>query len=73
MDTGIPVRDPVELPRLLSVRELAAYLSVPPSTVYLWRSEGRGPKGFRVGKQVRYRAVDVEEWLREQAARAGVT
>jgi excisionase family DNA binding protein len=70
MALDTPVRDTAELPRLLSVRELAAYLDVPPSTVYLWRSEGRGPKGFRVGKQVRFRASEVEAWLEEQAARA---
>jgi excisionase family DNA binding protein len=65
MVTDIPHQD-LELPSLLSVRQLAAYLDVPVSTVYLWRTQGRGPRGFRVGKQVRYRAEDVLAWIEEQ-------
>ena len=61
------------LPELLTLRELSAYLQVPPSTVYLWRTQGRGPAGFLVGKQLRFRRSDVAEWLAEQAARAGVS
>ena len=56
-----------DLPELLSVRELASYLGVPVSTLYLWRSRGRGPGGFRMGKQLRYRATDVGAWLEQQA------
>ncbi len=61
------------LPELLSLRELAAYLGVPPSSVYYWRTQGKGPPGFQVGKQLRFRAADVDAWLQEQAARAGVS
>ena len=70
MATHIPVRDRAELPKLLSIRDLAAYLGVPVSTVYLWRSQGRGPQGIKVGKQVRYRAEDVLAWLDRQAGAA---
>jgi excisionase family DNA binding protein len=62
MATSIPSKD-AALPGLLSVRQLADYLAVPVSTVYQWRTQGRGPSGFRVGKQVRYRTSDVVEWL----------
>jgi excisionase family DNA binding protein len=64
----IQLKDRAGLPALLSVRQLADYLGVPVSTVYLWRTQGRGPCGFRVGKQVRYRAEDVARWLDEQAS-----
>ncbi len=67
MATETPVRDSVPLPQLLSVPQLSEYLGVPVSTIYLWRSERRGPAGFKVGKQVRYRAADVVSWLGEQA------
>jgi excisionase family DNA binding protein len=60
------------LPELLSLRDLAAYLGVPPSSVYFWRSQGKGPRGFLVGKQLRFRVADVDAWLQEQAARADV-
>jgi excisionase family DNA binding protein len=52
---------------LLSVPELAEYLGVPVSTLYLWRTQGVGATGFRVGKQLRYRVDDVVAWLKRQA------
>jgi len=55
--------------RLLSVEELAALLVVPPKTVLTWRSQGRGPRGCKVGRYVRFRVQDVERWLEEQADR----
>lgn len=59
-----------ELPELLSTSELAQYLDVPLSTIYLWRNRGEGPPGFKVGKQVRYRVSDVVAWLDERRANA---
>lgn len=53
--------------QLLSIRELASRLNVPLSTVYGWRYKGSGPRGFRVGRHVRFRWSDVEKWLEEHA------
>lgn len=55
------------LPSLLSLKQLADYLGVPPTNIYYWRSRGQGPPGFFVGKQLRFRVSDVEAWLEEQA------
>jgi len=52
--------------RLLSPSQLAAYLKVPLTTLYSWRYSGDGPPGFRVGKHVRYRWTDVQEWVQGQ-------
>jgi len=52
--------------QLLSPRQLADYLNVPLSTLYAWRYHGDGPPGFRVGKHVRYRWTDVQEWVQDQ-------
>lgn len=52
------------LDRLLSARELAAYLGVPVTTLYAWRYRGEGPPGFRVGRHLRYRWSDVDLWIR---------
>ena len=60
-----------QLPELLSLRQLAEYLGVPPSSVYYWRTQGKGPPGFQVGKALRFRVDDVDAWLQEQAARSG--
>lgn len=49
--------------KMLSVRELAELLQVPAATIYRWRSRGEGPRGYRIGKHVRFRRVDVEAWL----------
>jgi len=43
------------LDRALSLSELAARLGVKPQAIYDLRSEGRGPKGFRIGAQLRFR------------------
>jgi excisionase family DNA binding protein len=59
-----------ERPRLLSIRELASYLNVPVQTLYVWRYNGDGPRGIKVGRHVRYRPEDVEEWLEERTAKA---
>lgn len=52
--------------QLLTLDQLADYLQVPARTVYAWNTKGVGPKRIRVGREVRYRASDVEAWLKQQ-------
>lgn len=52
--------------RLVDVRELSDYLGVPVATLYQWRHRREGPPGFRVGKHLRYRWTDIEEWIEQQ-------
>ena len=54
------------LDRLLTVEELANYLGVPIATLYQWRHRREGPPGFRVGRYIRYRRNDVEQWIRDR-------
>ena len=54
------------LGQLLSVHELADYLSIPVATLYTWRYRNEGPPGFRVGRHLRYRRDDVEDWIHQQ-------
>ena len=49
--------------RLLTVAELADYLGVPVATLYQWRYRGEGPPGFRVGRHLRYRWSDIQQWI----------
>lgn len=56
-----------ELEQLLTLEETATYLRISPSTLYTMRHEGRGPRGFKVGGQVRYRLSDVLDWLEAHA------
>lgn len=53
---------------LLSTAEAAHYLGVHPTTLATWRTEGRGPRYFKVGaRKVRYRTDDIESWLEDNA------
>lgn len=53
---------PTELDHLWSVADVAAFLGVPKKTIYSWRTAGKGPKGFRVGKHLRWHPSTVFEW-----------
>ncbi len=55
----------------MSVQELAAYLDIPMKTIYAWRYHGEGPRGFRIGRHVRFRWHDVEAWLADRIAAEG--
>src|SRR5262245_65909184 len=59
------------LPRLLTIDELATHLQIPRSTIYVWRTQGLGPAGIRIGRHLRWRQEDVELWLEERKQRAG--
>lgn len=52
--------------QLLTVQELADYLGVPVATIYAWRYRHQGPPGFRVGRHVRFRWRDVQQWITQQ-------
>ncbi len=47
----------------MTLPELAAYLSVSTQALYDLRSQGRGPRGFRVGRQLRFRDSEIQAWL----------
>lgn len=51
---------------LMTLDEVAAELRVSRKTLLNWRPLGLGPRGFRVGKAVRYRRAEVARWLDEQ-------
>lgn len=47
----------------MTLTELADYLSVSNQALYDLRSRGRGPRGFRVGRELRFRLSEIEAWL----------
>lgn len=55
---AVPGLEPV-----LTTSELAAHLGVPVQTIHDLRHSGRGPTGFRVGREMRYRLSEVHAWL----------
>jgi predicted DNA-binding transcriptional regulator AlpA len=58
----VRARDEIRLPS-----EVADRIRVTVSTLETWRSEGRGPAWFRIGKKnVGYLDSAVESWIAEQ-------
>ena len=58
IEHDIPGLDPV-----ITTSELAGHLGVPVQTIHDLRHAGRGPRGFRVGRELRYRLPEVRDWL----------
>jgi len=52
-------------PTMFTVAETAEYLGLAQSTLNKWRCIGGGPKYLKMGKAVRYRLSDIQEWLEE--------
>jgi len=57
--------------RHLTTEELAERLGggISVRTIERWRTTGYGPRPIRVGRQVRYRLKDIEDWEESQLVR----
>lgn len=61
-------------PCLLDDKQAAEYLTVSPGTLSVWRSTGRYSLPFvKVGRMVRYRLSDLDEWLAARSRETGST
>ncbi|MEU6588486.1 helix-turn-helix domain-containing protein [Streptomyces sp. NPDC046881] len=49
--------------RYLTPADVAELLGVPVETLYQWRRKRTGPRGFRVGRHLRYDPSDVRAWV----------
>ncbi len=47
--------------------ELCDWLGIDVTALYWLRSTGQGPRGHKIGKETKYRARDVEQWLATRA------
>jgi PTS system nitrogen regulatory IIA component len=47
---------------LMSVREIAEYLNVNISSIYMWSQKGQIP-AIKMGTMWRYRRSEIEDWL----------
>ena len=65
LHTGLPHADD----ELMSIAEVAELVRVPEGTVRYWRHLGQGPRGFRIGRSVRFWRTEVVRWLDEQSRR----
>ncbi|MFG2723636.1 helix-turn-helix transcriptional regulator [Streptomyces canus] len=49
----------------LTPEDLVTLLRLPSvETVYQWRRKGIGPRGFRVGRYLRFDPEDVQTWVK---------
>ena len=53
------------LPELATIEEAAAWLRTPVSTLYNWRSRGRGPKAVKIGRNLAYPRTNLVQFVRE--------
>jgi predicted DNA-binding transcriptional regulator AlpA len=54
-------------PRPLATREeVAGYLGITTKALDQWRRQGKGPKAYSIGRAVRYRWDEVEQWVVDQ-------
>ena len=54
-------------PKVLTARETASFLGLAESTLAKWRCTGDGPQYLKLGKSVKYRLIDLNAWLEDQA------
>ena len=66
--TGHPIPSGQDslIPDMVTTKELAELIGVPVATLNNWRSIGRGPRSFRLGRAVKYLVADVAAWIEQQ-------
>jgi len=47
----------------LDTKDAADYLDLKPATLEAWRCRGGGPRFVKLGRSVRYRRADLNEWI----------
>ena len=60
---------PERFEAFLTVEDVAAMLRMPVASLRYWRVLGAGPRGFLVGRRLRYELPDVLAWIEEQRDR----
>ncbi|MFN0263968.1 helix-turn-helix transcriptional regulator [Tepidamorphus sp. 3E244] len=48
--------------------QVAELLGLPVRTLQSWRLRGGGPEFYKIGRSVRYKRADLEEWLASRKA-----
>jgi len=54
---------------IMTIEEVAAYLKIPKSTVYILAQEGKIPCQ-KVGRQWRFRHETIDQWLDEKSLKS---
>jgi predicted DNA-binding transcriptional regulator AlpA len=56
--------------KLLTLDEVAEFFRIPPATLYSQRYRGVNPGalGIRIGRHLRFRSQDIDQWLVERSS-----
>ena len=49
--------------QFLTTKRAAEYLGLRPNTLEAWRCRGGGPRYVKLGRAVRYRVTDLNDWI----------
>lgn len=62
--------EPVTIPQLLTVDEVATILRVKPGAIYMQRHRGEAPGslGIRIGRRILFRPGDLDQFLTSESA-----
>jgi excisionase family DNA binding protein len=52
----------------LTTEEVAELCHTSPGTVHYWRSMGKGPKAYKVGRRLIFRRSEVQAWINAHAS-----
>ena len=55
--------EPARFEALLTIDDVAALVNMPVASLRYWRVLGAGPRGFIIGRRLRYRLDDVLAWI----------
>lgn len=72
-DAGGPARDTPPAPADMDTVAAAAYIGSNDGTMRNWRAQGKGPPYIEVVGNIRYRRVDLDEWLNAHRVVPGQT
>ena len=64
------MREIVQHPPQMNTKDAAKYLGLSHHTLNQWRHQGRGPLFVRLGRAIRYRKADLDDYLECSARRS---
>jgi predicted DNA-binding transcriptional regulator AlpA len=59
------IQETAEQAELLRTEDVAALLKIAPATLVDWRHDQRGPRYYKMGREIRYKLNDIVEWERQ--------
>jgi predicted DNA-binding transcriptional regulator AlpA len=59
------IQETAQQAELLRTEDVAALLKVAPATLVDWRHDQKGPRYYKMGREIRYKLSDLIEWERQ--------